>query len=321
MTARYPLRRLAQAVLAVAGIIAVTFVILHAAPGDPAVALAGEGADPAHLEALRRKFGLDRSLAQQLLAYAGNVVRGDLGTSLIHGRPVAEVIGGRLPATLLLMVTAMALSSAVGIGLGVVAARRPFGALDVAVTTTSLVGYATPVFWSAQVAVLVLGFRAGLFPIQGMTDARAAATGLGHTLDVAHHLALPAAVLAFSELALIARLTRAGLIQELGTDYVRTPRACGVRTGRVVTRHALPNALLPVVTIVGTRFGTLLSGAILVETVFAWPGLGQLLLSATRTRDYPVLLGLVLLVSLSVVVANLVTDLAYRVIDPRIRYE
>ena len=321
MSVRYTVRRLAQVLLSVAGIVSITFLMVHAAPGDPVVALAGEGADPAYIESVRAKFGLDRPVAQQFLSYAGNVVRGDLGTSLLGGRPVTEVIGERVPATLLLVGTALLVSTAGGVLLGLLVARRPFGAADVAVTTTCLVGYATPVFWLAQIAVLFLGFRAGLFPVQGMTDAREVYTGWAHVRDVAHHLVLPGVVLAFSEIALIARLTRTSLIAELGKDYIRTARAFGARTGRVLRVHALRNALLPVVTIVGTRFGTVFSGAVLVETVFAWPGLGQLLISSTRNRDYPVLLGLVLLASTAVVVANLVTDLVYGRIDPRIRYE
>lgn len=320
MSARYALRRLAQVLLAVAGIITVTFFVVHAAPGDPVVALAGEGADEEYVETLRAQFGLDRPLPQQYLSYAGNVLQGDLGRSLIGARPVSEVIGERLPATLLLIVTALVVSTVGGVVLGALAARRPFGAFDATVTTTCLVGYATPVFWLAQVAVLLLGFRAGLFPVQGMTDAREVYTGWAHMRDVAHHLVLPASVLAFSEVALVARLTRTSLIQELGKDYVRTARAKGLTQRRVLVVHALRDALLPVVTIVGTRFGTVFSGAVLVESVFAWPGLGQLLISSTRSRDYPVMLGLVLLASFAVVVANLITDLTYSRIDPRIRH-
>jgi len=314
------LRRLAQAGLAVAGIITVTFVLIHAAPGDPAAALTGEGGDPAHIALIRAEYGLDRPLPQQFLTYAGNVVRGDLGTSLLRGRPVAEVIGERLPATLLLMGTALALSSVAGVALGTLAARRPYGPLDLTVTTGGLVGYAIPAFWLAQLAVLSLGLGAGLFPVQGMTDARAGHTGLASALDVARHLVLPAAVLAFSELAIVARLARVNLIRVLDQDYVRTARALGIPPKRVLVHHALPNAMVPVVTVIGARFGTLFSGAVLVETVFAWPGLGQLLVTATRTRDYPVLLGLVLLASVSVVTANLITDVVCGRIDPRTRH-
>lgn len=321
MSARYALRRLAQVLLAVAGILTVTFVVIHAAPGDPVVALAGEGADPAHIEAVRSEFGLDRPLPQQYAAWVGNVAQGDLGNSLVGGQRVTDVIGDRIPATLLLVVTALVVSSVAGILLGVLVARRPFGAVDATVTTACLVGYATPVFWLAQLAVIFLAFRAGWFPVQGMTDARGFYTGWAHVRDVAHHLVLPATVLAFSELALVARLTRSSLIAELGKDHIRTARAVGLRERRVVGVHALRNAILPVVTVIGSRFGSVFSGAVLVETVFAWPGLGQLLIASTRNRDYPVLLGLVLLASFTVVLANLITDLVYSRVDPRIRYE
>jgi peptide/nickel transport system permease protein len=298
----------------------ITFVLIHAAPGDPIVALAGESGDESHYRFMREKFGLDRSLPSQFATYATNILSADLGTSFVHGRPVFSVIGDRVPATLLLMGTALVLSSLVGIALGALVARRPGGALDLSVTVGALVGYAVPVFWLGQVALLTLAFGLGWFPLQGMTDARADHTGLAAVLDVAGHLALPALVLAASELALITRLTRSGLLQELGKDYVQYARAKGLAARQVMVHHALPNALLPVVTVIGARLGFLFSGAVLIETVFAWPGVGQLLLSAVRTRDYPVLMGIFLLVSVSVVVANLVTDLLYARIDPRIRF-
>ncbi len=319
--ARPVLRRVAAALLAIAGIVVVTFILLHAAPGDPAAALAGEGGDPVHLELLRAEYGLDRPLPQQFLTYTGNLLRGDLGTSIVRGRPVSEVIAERVGPTLLLLGCALVVSSLGGVALGALAARRPYRALDLTVTGAGLVGFAVPAFWLAQLAVLVLGLRAGLFPIQGMTDARAPHTGLAAALDVAHHLVLPAAVLAVSEVAIVARLTRVNLIRVLDQDFVRVARGLGVAPARVLVRHALPNAMVPVMTVIGARFGTLFSGAVLIETVFAWPGLGQLLVSATRTRDYPVLLGLVLLASLSVVVANLVTDVVCARIDPRLRHD
>ncbi len=321
MTPRYVVRRVVQILPSLATIVVATFALIHAAPGDPIVALAGEAGDEAYYEFMREKYGLDRPLPQQFATYAGNLLQGDLGISFTHGRSVTSVIAERLPATLLLMVTALTVSSAVGVGLGLLAARQPFGRLDLAVNTSALVGYATPAFWLAQLALLLLAFEAGLFPIQGMTDAANPSRGFAHVLDVAHHLALPALVLAASELALVARLTRTGLLRELSTGYVRTARSKGVASGSVLVRHALPNAVLPVVTVIGTRLGLLFSGAVLVEIVFAWPGLGRLLLSATQTRDYPILLGLVLLVAVSVLVANLITDLTYGWIDPRIRYD
>lgn len=303
-----------------AALLLLTFALIHLAPGDPIVALAGEHGDPGYYAAMREKFGLDRPLPEQLLAYVQNVLRGDLGTSFVHGQPVLAVIAERLPATLLLMLTALLLSSACGVALGTLAARRASRPADLAVRTGSLLGYATPTFWLGQLAVLFLAAGTGLFPVQGMSDARRPGTGLAHVLDVLHHLALPALVLAASELALTTRLVRTGVLQALSTDYVRTARAKGLPEGRVV-RHALGNALLPVVTVIGGRTGMLCSGAVLVEAVFAWPGIGRLLLASLLARDYPVLLGIFLLVSAAVVLANLLTDLAYGWLDPRIRYE
>jgi len=320
MNRRYVVRRLLQVLPAVASILVVTFAIVHAAPGDPVVAVAGESGNQEYYEFMRNKFGLDRPLFQQFLTYTGNVLTGDLGTSFAQGQRVTSLIAERVPATLLLMGTALTVSTLGGIALGALAARRPFGPLDLAVSTTALVGYALPVFWLAQLAMLTIAFRTGWFPIQGMTDARADYTGWAHIADVARHMALPGLVLAASEVALITRMARTGILTEMDSDYVKVAQAKGLsRTGALV-RHALRNALLPVVTVIGTRIGFLFSGAVLVETVFGWPGLGRLVLSAAQTRDHPVLLGMVLLVAFSLVFANLVTDLVYARVDPRIRY-
>jgi peptide/nickel transport system permease protein len=222
---------------------------------------------------------------------------------------------------LLLICTAITVSSFGGIALGALAARRSYGPSDIAVSFATLIGYATPVFWLGQLALLILALGAGLFPIQGMTSAHAASTGFGHVLDVAHHLALPALVLAAQEITLVTQLTRRGLLEEMGKEYIRTARAKGLSGRRVLLHHALRNSLLPTVTIIGGRLGFLFSGTVLVEIVFAWPGLGRLLLSSVQTRDYPILLGRFILVAFGVVIANLVTDLIYDWLDPRIRYE
>ena len=319
MSARYLLRRLAQVVPAVAAILVVAFIVVHAAPGDPVVALAGQSGDAAYYDFIRAKFGLDRPLHEQLLVYVGHVLRGDFGQSFVHGRPALAVVAERLPATLLLMATALALSSVAGVLLGVATARAD-GVGDVTLRTIAVLGFATPSFWLAQLAALTLALGTGLFPVQGVTDARHTWTGWRHAVDVLHHLALPALVLAAGEGALTTRLVRVGLRHALATDYVRAARARGLPE-RAVVRHALRNALLPVVTVIGGRIGMLCTGAALVETVFAWPGEGQLMLSAIQTRDTPVLLALFMLVSLAVIVANVVTDLTYVWLDPRIRYE
>ncbi len=319
MTPGALLRRLAQVVPAVAAIVVVTFVLVHLAPGDPVLALAGENGDPGYYAFIRRKFGLDRPVGEQLLAYLANVVQGDLGTSFVQGRPVSNVVLERVPATLLLTGSALVVSTAAGLVLGAVSARRASRRGDVPIRVALLAGHAVPAFSLAQVALFALAYRAGIFPVQGMTDARRTLSGLPHAADVAHHLALPMLVLAIGEVPIIARLVRAGLLEALESDYIRTARANGLGELRVL-RHGLCNVLLPVTTVIGTRVGTLFSGAVLVEVVFAWPGVGRLLLSSVQARDYPVLLGIFLLISFAVVLANLATDLAYHRIDPRLRH-
>lgn len=320
MNRRYVVRRLLQVLPAVASILIVTFAVVHAAPGDPVVAVAGESGNDEYYAFMRQKFGLDRPLYEQFWTYTTNVLHGDLGVSFVQGQDVADLIAERIPATLLLMGSALVVSTVGGVALGAIAARRPFGPFDLGISTGALIGYALPSFWLAQVAMLTIAFRSGWFPIQGMTDARADYTGLAHYLDIARHLILPSLVLAASEVALISRIARTGILAEMDSDYIRVAQAKGLsRTGALV-HHALRNALLPVVTVVGTRIGFLFSGAVLVETVFGWPGLGRLVLSAAQTRDHPLLLGMVLLVAFSLVLSNLVTDLIYARVDPRIRY-
>ncbi len=320
MTWRYVVRRLLQVVPAVASILVVTFAVVHLAPGDPVVAVAGDSGDQAYYDFMRAKFGLDRPLPAQFLTYSDDVLHGDLGVSYVQGQRVSTLIADRVPATLLLMGSALLVSTLGGIALGVLAARRPFGPFDLSVSTAALVGYALPVFWTAQLAMLTIAFRTGWFPIQGMTTARASYTGLAHWGDVARHLVLPALVLAASEVALVTRIARTGILAEMGQDYVRVAQSKGLSSSGALLHHALRNALLPIVTVVGSRIGFLFSGAVLVETVFGWPGLGRLVLSAALTRDHPVLLGMVLLVAFTLVLSNLVTDLVYARVDPRIRY-
>jgi peptide/nickel transport system permease protein len=319
VSVRFAARRLLAAVPAVAVLLAATFVLVHLAPGDPVVALGGDHGDPAHHAFVRARFGLDRPLPEQLAVWVGRVLRGDLGVSFVHGRPVVHLIAERLPPTLLLLGTALVASTGLGLVLGSVAAWRARRPLDLVVRIGAAVGVALPSFWLAQLALLALALGPGWFPVQGLTDARRQATGLAWALDVLHHLALPALVLAAAELALTTRLVRTGLVEALAADYVQTARAKGLDERRV-HHHALRNALLPVATVVGGRVGMFLTGAVLVEVVFAWPGLGRLLVSAVETRDHPVLLGILLLASFTVITANLVTDLVCGWLDPRIRY-
>lgn len=320
MSARYALRRVLQLLPAVVGIVVVGFLLIHLAPGDPILALAGEDGDAAYYARMRERFGLDAPLHIQFLTYAGNVLTGDLGDSFVQGRPVLDVIVARLPATLLLTTSALAVSTTVGVGLGVFTARRADEPADVVVNATMLVVHAAPTFWLGQLALLAFAGGLGWFPVQGMVSARETTVGVARIIDVAHHLVLPTLALASAQLALIVRLTRTSLLEELGATYVRTARAKGLAERRVVYVHALRRSLLSAATVVGGRIGHVLAGTVVVEVVFGWPGLGRLLLTAMQSRDQPVLLGLFLLIAFTVVVANLLTDLAYGWLDPRIRY-
>lgn len=316
---RFVARRFLRALPAFGAIVGLTFLMIQLAPGDAVDALAS-GADEASNAYLRSYLRLDEPMWEQFSSYALNLVRGDLGVSFVQGgTPVSELILDRLPATLLLMGAALVVSSVGGIVVGSLSARWPFGPFDAGISTLSLLGYAIPTFWLAQLAVIVFAIRFGWLPLQGMTDARADYRGRAAVVDVARHLVLPALVLATSELAFIARVTRSGLLAEKNRDYIDTARAKGASERRIIFGHALPNAMLPVVTIIGNRLGLLFTYAVVVETVFGWPGLGTLMLNASQSRDRPVLLGLVLLVSFSVVTANLLTDLVYGWIDPRAR--
>lgn len=316
---RYIAARLAQVIPTVAAILVVAFVLIHAAPGDPVLALAGEHGDAAYYAFMRERFGLDQSIPRQLLTWFSRVMSGDLGVSYVHGRATLDVIAERIPATLLLTGTALLMSCAVAIPLGAFSATMPHGARDIGISTAALALYSTPAFWLGQLAIIGLALKLGLFPVQGMTSGEGAADGGARFWDVARHLALPALVLAAQEIAILVRITRRAMLDELSRDHIRTARAKGLGPVRIVIRHAMPRALLPLVTIVGARVGHLIAGAAVIEIVFGWPGMGRLLFGSLQSRDLPILLGLFLVVSLTVVLANLLSDLAHAAIDPRIR--
>ena len=320
MNPRYLIRRLGQLVPTVIGIVLVAFVLIHLAPGDPILALAGEHGDSAYYAFMRERFGLDRPLLQQLFTFTGRVLSGDMGVSYVQGRSAMSVIAERIPATLLLMLTSLAISTVFGLLAGIYGGSRSGRSGDFVVTAGTLLLSAVPVFLLGQLAVLGLGFHFRLFPIGGSEVAGSELTGVVAALDVGRHLVLPALILAAAEIAAVARLTRRALATELQTDYVRTARAKGVTAWLVVARHGMRRALLPIVTLIGGRVGHVLGGAVVVEIVFGWPGIGRLLLAATQARDTPVLLGIFLLISATVVGVNLLTDLLYAALDPRIRY-
>lgn len=317
---RYLLRRLLQIIPMLWGIGTLTFLLIHLAPGDPIVALSGEFSTAEYQRDMERYYGLDRSLPEQYLLYMTSLMSGNLGVSFYFKQPVVGVILERLPATLLLVVPALIFSSLAGIWLGALAAQQRRSILDLGILITVLTSYAIPVFWLAQILLLLFAVQLDWFPVQGMYDVRAAYSGPYLWLDIVYHLSLPLLTLTLQQLAMILLLTRAGVSNELRQDYVRTARAKGLPSGTVLNRHALRNALLPVVTVIGGRIAFIIAGAVLTETVFAWPGLGRLILTASLNRDYPLILGLFLFISLAVLLANLVTDFIYAALDPRIRY-
>jgi peptide/nickel transport system permease protein len=314
-------RRLAHAVALLLAVAVLNFSLIHLAPGDVVEAIVGEmgGASEQTIAALRHDYGLDKSFPAQLAVYVKRVATGDLGTSIYLNKPVLELVLDRLPATVLLVFTALVAALVAGTTLGVLAARYPGGWFAALVNVVSLFGFSAPVFWSGLMLLLLFASAIPIMPSSGMYDIVAGATGFAKVVDIAHHLVLPATSLALIYLALYSRLARASMLEVLGSDYVRTARAKGVPERQVVFKHALRNALLPVVTIAGLQFSGMLAGAVLVETVFTWPGLGQLAFESILRRDNQLILGILLLSALLVIAGNLITDLLYRVIDPRIR--
>jgi peptide/nickel transport system permease protein len=302
-------------------VVVLNFALIHLAPGDPAEVIAGEmgGASADILAQLRTAYGLDKSFLEQLWVYAKHVLSGDLGQSFYFNAPVVELISQRLPATLLLVITAILLAMVVGTFLGVMAARRPNGWTSNFITVFSLIGYSAPVFWTGILLILLFASVVPIFPVGGIRDVtRLGAGWFASTIDILHHLVLPAATLAIIYLAQYSRLARASMLEVLGADYIRTARAKGLTERVVIFKHALRNAVLPVVTIAGLQFSSVLAGAVLVETVFAWPGLGNLAYQSILRRDSPTLLGILLFSAMVVIIVNMLTDLTYRLIDPRI---
>lgn len=318
--ARYALRRAGQAVLIVVGILLCNFVLLNLAPGDAAEVLAGEAgtADAGYVEALRRQFGLDVPVGQRLLNYLLRLAHLDFGWSFRHGTSIAALILDRLPATLLLMGASLAIAVGLGIVLGVAAARGVNRWSDELISFAALLLYATPLFWVGLMLILLFSVQLGWLPTGGMRDVVAMYTGLEAVVDRARHLILPAITLALFFVAIYARLVRASVLQVYGMDYVRLARAKGISERRVAFRHVLRNALLPLVTMVGLQAGAVMGGSVLVETVFAWPGLGRLAFEAVLQRDQNLLLSILFVSSLFVVVVNFLVDLLYVRLDPTI---
>jgi len=304
----------------VVGIVVVGFLITHILPGDPVDVLVGDfPAPPEYVAQVRHEFGLDAPLATQLWLYVANLAQGNLGFSFVNRQPVLSLILQRAGATLLLMVPALMLASILGVMIAVRAARRAGGAMDSFLTGVSLVGYSIPVFWLAQILIVVFAVKLGWLPAQGMFSIRTPSSGLGVVGDYAKHWVLPGFCVTVYYLAVVARVARSSMLEMLHQDFVLTARAKGLSERAVLWKHVLRNSMIPVITVIGYNFGYSLTGAILTETVFAWPGLGSLFVTSIANRDYPVLAGIFLLAAVAVVLANLVTDLLYAAADPRVR--
>lgn len=313
-------RRLLQGLATLLVIAVINFVLIRMAPGDPAMVMAGEAGagDEQFLQQLRQRFDLDRPLPAQLASYLGHLARGDLGDSYRQQQPVLDLILERLPATLLLTGSALVISLLLGVSLGVWASARVGTWKDNAISALATLFYATPLYWLALLAVLVFALWLPWLPPYGQETVGAGYTGLDHVLDVARHLVLPTMVLAMFYMAIYARMTRAAMLEVAGQDFIRVARAKGLSPGRILRAHVLRNALLPVVTMAGLQAGAMVGGAVLIETVFAWPGIGRLLYDALAQRDYSLLLGTFLFTAALAVAFNVVTDLVYTLVDPRI---
>jgi peptide/nickel transport system permease protein len=332
---RYAVRRSLTVVPVLLGVSVLVFGFVHLIPGDPAVTMLGERATPEKVAEVRARLGLDQPIHQQYLLYLGKVLRGDLGISIVRGDPVLTDLLRRFPATVELAVAAILLAVLVGVPVGIVSAVWRRSLLDSVARILALTGVSMPIFWLGVMLAWVFAVELRWLPTGARLDSVADYEPWTHFVlldavlqrqwamigDALRHLVLPAVALATIPLAVVARMTRASMLEVLSRDYVRTAEAKGLSRAAVVLRHALRNALLPVLTVIGLQAGALLAGAILTETIFSWPGIGRWLYEAIESRDYPIVQGASLFVGVVVVLVNLVTDLLYAAVDPRIKYD
>ena len=304
---RYFFRRVLLAVPVLLGVATLVFSLIHLVPGDPAQAMIGDGASPQDVAELRKNLGLDQPLVTQYVTFLRNAVTGDLGRSFRTGQPVTTMIIERIPATAELAVAAMIIAIVLAIPLGVIAAVWRGTAIDYSAMTFALAGVSIPNFWLGPLLAIVFAVELGWLPVSGR--------------GTLAHLVLPSISLGLALAAILARMTRASLLDELGELYVRAARARGVSNTAAISRHALRNSMVPLLTIVALQFGAVLTGAVITETIFAWPGIGRLLIQSIGFRDYPMVQGCILLIAVTYVSVNLITDLMYGFLDPRIRYE
>ena len=303
----YLIRRLLQTIPVILGVIAITFILMYIIPGDPVVSMVGERYDEATIQRLREELHLDDPLWVQFFRYVGNVFRGDLGTSFTTRQPVMTEILNKFPNTMMLAAAAMVVAIFLGLSVGIISSLKPRSLLDKGTMFMALIGISAPVFWVGLMLVLVVGVYLKWLP----------PTGFGGI----EYLILPAITLGTRSAAYLARLTRASMLEVLNQNYIRTARMKGLPEWKVILKHAFPNTLIPVITVIGTDFGSYLSGEVLTESIFGWPGIGRLALEAILKRDFPVIQGTVLFMAFMFIFANLIVDLLYGVVDPRIRME
>lgn len=331
---KYLARRIIESIPVVIGVSILVFMLLHLIPGDPATAMLGERATPENVDALRERLGLNKPLYEQYLIWVGNMLQGDLGHTVRGNIPVADEIGARFPATIELSLAALFVATAVGVPLGIISGIKRNSIIDTLTMFGALFGVSIPIFVLGLLLIFLFGVDWGWLPFVGrltsgvdierrtglhLIDALLSGNMSGFK-DALEHLILPTITLATVSLAIIARITRSAMLEVLNQDYIRTARAKGLKGHQVVMSHAFRNALLPVVTIIGLSLGRLLSGAVLTETIYSWPGVGKWLFDSIIARDYPIVQSMTLVIALVFIVVNLAVDLLYAVIDPRIRY-
>jgi peptide/nickel transport system permease protein len=331
----YIIKRLLQIIPVVLGVTLIAFALIHLAPGDPVRTMLGQHATQQEIDDIRVKYGLDQPLFVQYFIWLGDVLQGDLGRSILSHEQVTIEIGARFPNTIELAIAAMVFAILIGVVAGIISATKQYSVADYSVMGVALFGISMPVFWLGIMLMMIFGVFLGWLPIGGRIDLLlpfnritgfmvfdSIITGNGAALiSVLRHLILPAIALGTIPMAIIARTTRSSMLEILRQDFIRTERAKGLSERKVIYKHAIRNAMVPVVTVIGLNFGLLLSGAILTETVFSWPGVGRLVIDSVYARDYPLVIGCILVFALVFVIVNLITDLLYTYIDPRIHYD
>ena len=315
---RYIFYRFLQLIPVIFIVIFINFLLIHLAPGDVAITLAGEDADPVYIENIREIYGLNKPFHEQLLIYLGQVLQGDLGISFVSRQPVLHEILERVPATLLLVGTSLIIAIIIGTTLGTLVAQRPGSLIDSILSSLAVAAYSIPVFWLGLMLVLFFGVYLKWFPISGMYSLLIPKEGFDRVLDIAKHLVLPSIALSSVWIGQYLRLSRTSVAEVYNEHYIVTVKAIGFSSNTILLHYALRNALLPIVTIFGLQLGLALTGAVLTETVFSWPGLGRLIYDAILSRDTPIIMGAYIVMSICVALASLITDLLYAVLDPRV---